>query len=91
MLFQDWKEKYDVSYADEEEEARRRVVFVENLWQLMDVNSGYPTSVGGSETLYGLNRFSDMAWCVYSPLEKVFGSGEGWRGVKTVCSSQAKE
>jgi len=62
VLFQAWKEKHDVSYADEEEEAKRRAVFMENLAELMDGDSEQPTSVGGSEAFFGLNRFSDMTW-----------------------------
>lgn len=65
VLFQAWKEKYDVSYADEEEEASRRGVFVENLAELLDVEYEHLASARGSETFYGLNRFSDMTWCVY--------------------------
>ena len=87
LIFDSWKEKYGVSYAHEEEEAWHLNTFKENL----DVIRAHRQRFLGRPEPYsvGLNRFSDMTWCVFlatavddgcfSLAERV-GSGGGRRG-----------
>lgn len=90
-LFESWKERYGVSYANEEEEAERMLVFKQSMDAVekfeddsfLDVGaSAGPASHPPRHTL-GLNRFADMTWCVrayfcFFPLFSVCLFLRGW-------------
>ena len=56
-----------MSYAGEEEEAERRAVFGKNAREIAQLSASKDEEDrSASDLVYGLNRFSDMTWCVYN-------------------------
>lgn len=62
LKFEAWKGRYGVSYESAEEEAARLLAFESNLRELSQ-HSVWKSDSNPGYTL-GLNRFSDMTWCV---------------------------
>ena len=54
--FENFKEEYNKEYEDEHEEHRRKLIFLNRMQEIEELNSD--ESLGSTE--YGINEFTDM-------------------------------